>query len=154
MLPTEEPVKQNGNLRRSRRGGLGKQKCRCTMQTDVDVSIGCQCAVLRSMSLLSSQSETHIKERSGHICRCFANGFVLKWSGQHGGFPKLADVTGQRATCGGSRCLWESAVSVRFVSHMTGTSTKIGLQIEGYHSQPSEMWKALGPNETQNDRMI
>ena len=88
------------------------------------------------------------------VCRCFANGFVLKWSGQHGGFPKLADVTGQRATCGGSRCLWESAVSVRFVSHMTGTSTKIGLQIEGYHSQPSEMWKALGPNETQNDRMI
>lgn len=83
------------------------------------------------MSLLSSQSETHIK--AYEVRKSFKK--PQNWVLIFGWF--LASCAGFVNTV--AFLSWQM-----FVSHMTGTSTKIGLQIEGYHSQPSEMWKAFG----------
>lgn len=88
----------------------------------------------RSMSLLSSQSETHLKayetRKSFKRPKCWV--LIFGWF--------LASCAGFVNTV--AFLNWQM-----FVSHMTGTSTKIGLRIEGYNNGENthfEVYKALG----------
>jgi len=88
----------------------------------------------RSMSLLSSQSETHIKAYQMRKSFTRPKNWVLLF----GWF--LASCAGFVNTV--TYLKWQM-----FVSHMTGTSTKIGMHLEGYDNGDNTHWevcKAVG----------